>query len=146
MKTLLGIIVSVIAAAVITSCSDTKARYVDLNTGEPVELVKDEQTGLMVNAETNKPVRMYVDTKTHDTVWGKTGVIINGSIRKSDDGSYVYIDADSKIKTDEDGSYKVKDDDYKKKVDEDGDVKIKNGDTKVKIDGETGEKKVKKDD
>jgi hypothetical protein len=146
MKTLTGILMSVVTMAVVTACADSKERYVDLSTGEPVVLVKDDQTGLMVNAETKKPVRIYVDTRTHDTIWGKTGAVINGSVSKSSDGVYVYSnDDDSKVKTDEDGSSKVKDGDYKKKVDEDGDVKIKDGDKKIKIDAQTGERKVKKD-
>jgi hypothetical protein len=46
----------------------------------------------------------------------------------------------------EDGETKIKDGEYKKEVEKDGDITIKDGKTKVKIDGETGEKKVKKDD
>jgi hypothetical protein len=151
MKAVKTILTAITAAIVWMACSDSKNRYVDLATGEPVELVKDENTGLMVNAQTHKPVRMYVDTRTHDTIWGKDGKVINGSVSRSGDGGYVYSnagdidEADHKVKTDKDGSYKVKAGDYKKKVDDDGDIKIKNGDRKIKIDGETGERKVKKD-
>jgi len=145
MKLLSTVMVSLTAAVVMASCTDSRDRYVDLSTGQPVVLVKDEQTGLLVNAETKKPLRIYVDTKTHDTIWGKTGVVINGDLLKEGE-VYVYKkDEDRKVKTDDEGSYKIKDGDYKKKVEKDGDIKIKDGDTKIKIDAQTGETKVKKD-
>jgi hypothetical protein len=151
MKVLKAVLAMFIASIVWMACSDSKDRYVDLSDGQPVQLVKNDSTGLMVNAETHKPVRIYVDTKTHDTIWGKTGKVVNGSIRKSDNGGYIYIgtdndENDSKVKRDDEGSYKIKDDDanYKKKVEKDGDIKIKTGDKKIKIDGETGERKGKK--
>ena len=120
------------------SCSTEKDRYVDLRTGEPINIEKDAETGVWVNAETKKPVYLYVDTKKNDTIYGKSGLVINGHIVKSDDNVYWY-DVDHKEE------YKVKSDDYKMKVEKDGDIKIKDGDKKTKIDGETGEKKVKKD-
>ena len=121
-----------------TSCSTEKDRYVDLATGEPITIEKDAETGIWVNADTKKPVYMYVDTQKNDTIYGKSGLVINGHIVKSDDNVYWY-DVDHKEK------YKVKTEDYKMKVENDGDIKIKEGDKKTKIDGETGEKKVKKD-
>ena len=120
------------------SCSTEKDRYVDLRTGEPIKIEKDAETGIWVNADTKKPVYMYVDTQKNDTIYGKNGLVINGHIVKSDDNVYWY-DVDHKEE------YKVKTDDYKMKVENDGDIKIKDGDKKTKIDGETGEKKVKKD-
>jgi len=120
------------------SCTAEKDRYVDLRTGESIILEKDAETGVWVNAETKKPVYMYVDTKKNDTIYGKSGLVINGHIVRSDDNVYWY-DVDHKEE------YKVKSDDYKMKVEKDGDIKIKDGDKKTKIDGETGEKKVKKD-
>lgn|SRR5690606_14809031 len=119
------------------ACNTADSRYVDLNTGEAVELEKDENSGLMVNAETREPVSLYVDTKTNDTINGRSGEVVNGQITKN--GS----SWDIKVKTDEDGDWKLKDGDYKKKVEADGDVKIKDGDTKIKVDAETGERKVK---
>jgi hypothetical protein len=91
----------------------------------------------MVRTDTRKPVEIYVDTRTNDTIYGPTGKVINGDVVKTKDGKYKY----------EDGEYKIKDDqaDYKKKAEKDGDTKIKDGDTKTKIDGETGERKVKRD-
>ncbi len=100
----------------------------------------------MVNADTREPVIIYVDTQSKDTIYGKTGKVINGNVTKTENGKYKYVSNDDgldKIKTGDDGAYKVKDGDYKKKVDKDGDIKIKDGDKKIKIDGKTGEKKVK---
>ena len=120
------------------SCSTEKERYVDLRTGENIEIEKDPESGVWVNAETKKPVYVYVDTKKNDTIYGKNGLVINGHIVRSDDNVYWY-DVDHKEE------YKLKSDDYKMKVEKDGDIKIKDGDKKTKIDGETGEKKVKTD-
>jgi hypothetical protein len=128
-------LISIIAAVSFAwvSC-ESKGRYLDLNTGKEVELVKDEKTGLMVNKETNEPVDIYVDTKNNDTIYGKTGKVINGEINRSGE---VYVWR---------GAYEYKNGDLKVEVEKDGDIKIKDGDSKLKIDGETGEKKVKKDD
>ena len=120
------------------SCSTEKDRYVDLRTGENIEIEKDPQSGVWINAETKKPVYMYVDTKKNDTIYGKSGLVVKGHIVRSDDNVYCYD-------VDHNEEYKVKSDDYKMKVEKDGDIKIKDGDKKTKIDGETGEKKVKKD-
>jgi hypothetical protein len=123
-------------------CKDqTESDYYDLNKGEKVSLVKDENTGLMVDAETKKPVYIYVNQETKDTIYGATGKVINGQVIRLEDGKYKYDDL--KVKLDEDGEFKIKDGDYKKKVEADGDTKIKDGDSKKKTDGETGEVKNK---
>ncbi len=146
-------------------------RYVDLNTGKQIVVEQDPESGYMLNTETKKPVYLYVNAATNDTIYGRTGKVVNRQVikrRKGDlnfvydgDEEYVYRDGDykkkvdddgavkiengdSKIKYDSDGDVKVKDGDYKKKTESDGDVKIKNGDTKIKI--EDGKRKVKKDD
>jgi hypothetical protein len=137
MKTKFLILPALALAALTYSCNRTAgSRYVDLTTGEEIELVKDNETGLMVNATTRKPVYMYVDTETNDTIYGSTGKVINGEIRRLDDGAYQYT-GDYKFKSED------KDGDYKVKVD-DGEIKIKTDDQKIKID-EDG-KKVKNDD
>ncbi len=139
-----------LCAAIVTtgliSCEDKNDRYVDLDTGKHIDVVKDSKNGYMINAETKDPVAIYVDIESKDTIYGKTGKVINGHVTKTEDGKYSYVSMEhepDKIKTEEDGSYKIKDGDYKKKVEKDGDVKIKDGDTKIKIDGETGKKTVK---
>jgi hypothetical protein len=144
MKSIL-VIISVAAVFGWVACNTAGSRYVDVETGKTVKLEKGDD-GLMVNAETKKPVRIYVDTRTHDTIYGKTGRVINGHIvrngNEADGYSYRY---DEEIKSDGDGEYKVKGSDYKIKVEKDGDLKIKDGDMKTKIDGETGESKHKND-
>ena len=126
----------------LVGCKDkTESDYYDLNMGENVSLVKDENTGLMVDAETRKPVYIYVNNETKDTIYGATGKVINGQVIRLEDGKYKYDDL--KVKLDEDGEFKIKDGDYKKKVEADGDTKIKEDDSKKKTDAETGEVKNK---
>ncbi len=143
MKKISSVIALSFTLIFIISCSDGKDRYVDLSTGDPIEPIKDEQTGIIINKETKKPVYMYVDTKKNDTIYGKTGEVVNGHVI-SENNKYVY-DGDIKVDIDDDGSVKYKDDDQKIKMEKDGDIKIKDGDQKIKIDGETGERKVKND-
>ncbi len=119
--------------AIAVSCSD-KDRYIDLRTGQTIEIEKDHN-GVWVDEHTKKPVYIYVDTKTHDTIYGKTGTVINGHVVKND--NVFWYDADAKGNVSEVG-------DYKRKVEPDGDIKIKTDDKKIKIDGETGERKVEK--
>lgn len=142
-RVILGALVA-IAAIGLFSCSDDKGRYVDLQTGKTIEVEKDEKSGAMVNADTKEALYIYVDTDKKDTIYGPTGEVINGHVVKMDDNKYVYDDG-SKLKV-EDGEMKYKDGDYKMEVEKDGDITIKDGDTKIKIDGESGERKVKKDD
>jgi hypothetical protein len=135
MKSIMVILLTAAFGTAWIACNNAQARYVDLNSGENIKVVKDEQ-GRLVNAEDKKPVRFYVDTKTNDTLDGRTGKVVNGELVKSDEGEYEYISVREALASDED---------YKMKVEKDGDVKIKSGDKKIKIDGETGEKKVKSD-
>lgn len=150
MKKIFLICTAIIAVILWESC-DNRTRYVDPNTGKALHLEKDPETGLMVNKETGKPVDIYVDTEKKDTIDGHTGKVINGKVRKKSNGVFVYAESNAgddderKVKRTED-EYKVKDGDYKKEVEKDGDVTIKDGNKKTKIDGETGERKVKKDD
>jgi len=141
MKRFIVVVSGIIVTSSFMSCADQNTHYVDLNTGKRITVVKDSTNGVMVNKETGEPVGIYVDTDTRDTIYGKTGEVINNHVIKTEDGKYSYEVIDNnpdKVKSEPDG-------DYKKKVEKDGDVKIKDGDTKIKIDGETGEKKVKKD-
>jgi len=133
----------IIGASIITvSCSREKAAYIDLRSGKTIEVDKDPATGVYINKDTKEPVYIYVDTKKNDTIYGKTGAVINGHVVKRGD-TYMYDDDligwDDTI----DKESKYKSGDYKEKVDADGDVKIKDGDKTIKIDGETGKKQVK---
>jgi len=130
------IMYAVTAALLLWGCEErTKSGYYDLNTGKSITLVKDEITGLMVDAETRQPVYIYVNRKTKDTLYGATGEVINGQVVKTDNGSYKY--GNLTIKEDEDGDFKIKDGDYKRKSDEDGDVKSKDEDGKRKTSDDT---------
>ena len=137
MKQALVVVIAVMLA--LAGCKDQNAQYIDPDTGKSLSLVKDANTGLMVDADTKKPVYIYVDTEKNDTIYGQTGKVINGHV-VLEEGKYKY--AEYKVKA-EDGEYKIKGDDYKEKVEKDGDIKIKNGDEKIKIDGKTGEVKRK---
>ncbi len=149
MKRMYVFILAAITFVYFTGC-DNKENYVDLETGKTITVEKDQATGYMVNAETKEPVGIYVNTANHDTIYGKTGKVINNFVVKHPDGKFTYradgdikvTDGDSKMKAEADGDYKVKEGDYKKKVEKDGDIKIKDGDTKIKIE-EDGDKKVK---
>lgn len=134
MKKLKLVLAVVVLLAVNWACKESKERYIDLSTGKAIDVEKDEKSGFMVNKETGEVLYIYVDTKNKDTIYGKTGKVINGYVRLDDDNKYVYMN--ETLKTD--GNYKVE-------VEKDGDVKIKSEDKKIKIDGETGEKKVKND-
>lgn len=144
MKTLNFIAFSLFIITGVISCAGNDHRFIDLETGKHINVVKDSTNGYMVNADTKEPVIIYVDTQNNDTIYGKTGKVINNHITKTEEGKYKYVSHDD-MKSDDDESYKIKDGDYKKKVEKDGDVKIKDGDTKIKIDGKTGEKTIKKD-
>lgn len=140
MKKLIALVSSAgVMCAMVWGCSDSKARYMDLSTGKTIEVEKDDKAGVMINKETKAPVYIYVDTKKNDTIYGKTGEVINGHV-VYEDNKYVF-DGDEKLKLDD--GVKYTDGDYKMKVEGDGDVKIKDGDKKVKI--EDGERKVKND-
>jgi pyruvate kinase len=128
----------------VSGCSDDKGRYVNLSNGETFEPMQDEQTGVVIDKETKEPVYIYVDTQKNDTIYGRTGKVINGHVVKIDDNKYVF-DEDEKLEIGDNGSIEYKDGDYKMEIEKDGDIKIKDGDKKVKIDGETGERKVKND-
>ncbi|HUR64770.1 MAG TPA: hypothetical protein VMZ03_00335 [Chitinophagaceae bacterium] len=132
------------AGLVATSCSRTKGAYLDLRSGERVEVEKDPVTGVWLNADTKEPLYLYVDTKKKDTIYGQTGAVVNGHVVES--GDAYWYDADLEDEAYKDEAYKIKrGDDFKMEVEKDGDVTIKNGNKKTKIDGETGEKKVKYD-
>jgi len=152
-------ILVLVSGLTLAACQNNpEARYLDLNTGEYMAMKKDSVSGQMVNAQTGKPVDVYVDTQTHDTIWGPSGEVVNGRVvntgtstkthwevrNQSGSTSTSVESSPDKVKI-EDGEVKVKDGDYTKKVDKDGDVKIETGNKTIKIDGETGERKVKKD-
>lgn len=124
---------------------DPNGSYVDLKTGKPVKLKRDDNYGYVVNLETNEPVEFYVDMNLQDTFYGKTGDVVNNALTRDNAGIYelddskVEWDGDNmKIKNDDgskeklgDEEYKYKDDDVKMKSTND-ETKYKSGDVKVK--------------
>lgn len=123
MKKLNIILLSFCGLIIWTACDRAQVHYIDLNSGERIGVVKDEH-GRLVDEQTKKPVRFYVDTKTKDTLDGRTGRVVNGELVKVDDGDYEYISVRESIAEDED---------YKRKIEGDGDIKIKKGNKKIKI-------------
>jgi hypothetical protein len=135
MKTIHASILTTITFLLLAACNN-KDQYVDLQTGKTITVEKDSSTGYMINTETKKPVEIYVNTATHDTIYGKTGKVINNHVTKHPNGSYSY-EADVDV-----NNVNVDNGDYKTKVQRDGDIKIKDGDTKIKIET-SGVEKVK---
>ncbi len=162
------------ALTLLAACTNSKnevvpGTYVDLNSGDSVQVIADPVTGYAINSETQKPVYLYVDNK-RDTIF-TTGAVVNNKITRVDDDYFEVDDTkvtiddkdvtvkyadykkkfdgddykvkgdDYKLKVEGDGDSKLKDGDYKKKVEEDGDVKIKDGDSKIKIEDGVVKKK-----
>ena len=124
MKKLSLIFLALSGWTVWSACEDAQAHYIDLNSGEKIAVVKDDH-GRLVDAQTKRPVRFYVDTKSKDTLDGRTGRVVNGELVKVEDGDYEYISVRESL---------AEDDQYKKKVEANGgEVKIKNGKHKIKI-------------
>jgi hypothetical protein len=140
---------------ILSSCKNN-SRYLDLTTHENIAPRKDTVTGYIMNSKTGEPVDYYINTKTHDTVYGPTGEIVNGRIHKNEEGKWIVSsnsdefsaksqsDNTAKVKS-EGGDYKLKQGSYTVKKKANGDLKIENGHTQVKVDGKTGKRKVKKD-
>jgi hypothetical protein len=109
-------------------------RYVDLSTGQPVELYYDAKTKRTYSTMTNEPVEFYVDMNTGDTVYGRGRYIVNSYIVKATDGKY-RLDA-GKIKIDKD-DIKLKDGSRKFKMDQ-SNMKMKGSGEKIKADSTAG--------
>ena len=158
-------ILSAATLLVLTSCNNNQkvvpGTYVDLNTGDSIEVMSDPKSGYAYNVETQKPVYLYVDNN-RDTIF-TTGIRVNNKLIATTNGLYevdgtkIKVDdeevkikyADYKMKVDGD-EMKLKDGDYKKKVDGD-EMKIKDGDYKKKVDGDEvkikdGDTKIKIED
>jgi len=146
----------VLGIVIILSSCGNNGRYLDLSTNEHIAVKKDTTSGYIMNKKTGEPVDFYVDTKTHDTVYGVTGEIVNGRVHKTEEGRWLLNANDSEFKAKsesensakqklEGGDSKTKTESYTVKKDKDGDVKIENGKTQVKVDGKTGKRKVKRD-
>ena len=125
-------------AAETTQTASTK--YVDLKTGQPVDLYYNSKKKRTYSESSNEPVDLYVNVATGDTIYGKGRYVVNNYIVKTEDGTYKLDDKKIKIHGDE---IKIKDGDKKFKM-EDGEMKIKDGDEKMKADAD--ESKMKTDE
>src|SRR5688572_30497549 len=66
----------------------TMHRYMDLRTGQPIELYYDPKARRTYSAKTNEPVEFYIDMNTGDTIYGRGRYVVNNYIIKSDQGMY----------------------------------------------------------
>jgi len=112
-------------------------RYIDLNTGQPVELYYDAKKNRVYSAVTNEPVDFYVDMSTGDTIYGAGRYVVNNYIVKSPEGSYK-LDM-NKVKM-EKNEMKIKDGNMKLKIDK-GKMKMKDPEGKMKGDTMSGKMK-----
>lgn len=95
MKYLLVVFLVIKVAFSFQSCSSGRKQYTDLNTGLSFDLVKDPKTALLVDKETGKPLTIYVDEATKDTIYGRTGEIINGRLKKMSGGLYAFNESNN---------------------------------------------------
>ena len=136
LKTLLKTALVISPIMILAACNQSKAKFENLETGKKVFIIKDPETGYAMDSIENKPVKFYVDLTTKDTIYGETGVVVNNSIIKTAEGTYVLDES----KFDSDVEAQISSGDVKIKVDGD-EMKIKTDEKKIKIDGD--EKKVK---
>jgi hypothetical protein len=127
----------------------SQSSYVNLSTGEPVTIIRDTEQGYYVYSDSKKPIEddiFFVDVNSRDTLYGKTGVVVNNAVIKTESGSW---SLDEGMIEREGEEIKVKTPDGKLKVDGD-ELKYKEGDEKIKVDGDetktkTGDTKTKTD-
>ena len=113
--------------------------YVDLYTGAPIEIERDETSGNYVNRMNHETVQFYVNTSTSDT-FDMKGRMVNNALLRTSEGQYTINEA--KVKVDSDGDIKIKDGDTKIKYDESsGSIKVKDGDSKEKLKDDKYKKK-----
>lgn len=118
-----------------TMQSDTAMRsdtatysYLDLRTGQPVDLYYSPRRNRVYSVITNEPVDYYVNVITGDTVYGRGRYVVNNYLVRSANGMYKLDDKRIKIDKDE---IKMKDGKTKFKIDK-GEMKMKDGDNKMK--------------
>ncbi|WP_207511521.1 hypothetical protein [Longitalea luteola] len=103
-------------------------RYIDLRTGQPVELYYDAKTRRTYSATTNEPIDFYVNSTTGDTVYGRGRYIVNNYIMRGADGMYKLDESRIRISKDE---IKIKDGTKKFKMEE-GKMKMKDDKQKAR--------------
>ncbi len=124
----------------VDNAQTNNTKYVDLKTGQPVDLYYDSKKKKTYSASNDEPVDLYVNVATGDTIYGEGRFVVNNYIVKTEDGKFKLDNKKVKIDGDE---IKIKEGDKKFKI-EDGEMKIKDGDTKLKADAD--ESKMKTED
>jgi hypothetical protein len=128
-----GVTASVYAQKDPTGVKSKSYTYVDLYTGETIDVYYDTLKWVTVNRVSTQPVDYYIirynDRMDYDTVHGVTGIITNGLLVKHDDGKWAFDE--NKVKWDGE-ELKMKDR-YGRKVKwEQGELKIKDWNSKYK--------------
>lgn len=91
MKTsVLFIITFAIAISYIKGREANKARFIDLNTGKRINLTPDKNSGLAIDLFSGRPVNIYVNLDTRDTIYAPSGKVINGELRRDKNGNFHY--------------------------------------------------------
>lgn len=110
------------------NATSTSQRYIDPNTGAPVDLYYNAHEKMTYDRKTDQPVQFYVNTNTGDTVYGRGRYVVNGYIIRGEDGLFRLDDA--KVEVDDD-EIKIKGENGKLKIDDD-EIKYKDDDVKIK--------------
>lgn len=118
----------------------SNTKYVDLKTGQPVDLYYDSKKKKTYSTSNDEPVDLYVNVATGDTIYGEGRYIVNNYIVKTEDGKYELDDKKVKIDGDE---IKIKEGNKKFKIEE-SEMKMKDEDAKMKADAD--ESKMKTED
>src|SRR5689334_18308024 len=87
--------------AVDNSAQTNNSKYVDLKTGQPVDLYYDEKKKKTYSASNDEPVDLYVNVATGDTIYGEGRFVVNNYIVKTEDGKYKLDNKKVKIDGDE---------------------------------------------
>ena len=97
------IFIIILSLGVVSSCQPQEKWVYELASGRKVKIEKDSQ-GKLLNGETRKPLRFYVDPVSKDTLDGKTGKVVNGEIVRKGRGQYEYAIVEAMLATDFDPS------------------------------------------
>lgn len=129
-------------AAVDNNAQTNNSKYVDLKTGQPVDLYYDSKKKKTYSAINDEPVDLYVNVATGDTIYGEGRFVVNNYIVKTEDGKYKLDNKKVKIDGDE---IKIKEGNKKFKMSAD-EIKIKDGDADRKLKADADEQKMKTED
>lgn len=66
----------------------SNVKYTDIRTHKQVSIRLDTTLGQIVNNETNEPMDLFVAPNSTDTIYGRTGTVVNNYIIKDESGNY----------------------------------------------------------